>query len=367
MGEGNQRWYGRLPATSSLIYRLLGRSWDFSEQLGTWVPILHREERGCVSVLISCLSCVQLFATPWTEAHMAPLSIGFSRQEYWSGLPCPSPGDLPYPGRRRYSALRTSFERAQDLKPWNTRTSVYLFSSRFLCSWSLWLLPTLDVILCRSEIYNFDTNNNILLSPFYCASLVGYCDFYTLQIAPPDLAQWMRWGIGKTGFARVTEPPFPFLIPLPLEKLLGWGMRPTALGVLPLSSESRTRFVPLKIRSAGRGPSRQAAPVWCPAKLWAEGGPSRKLVSCRGCRHCRAGLSPEARVTERPGPLGGQPGVGARLCNLKLEKVIKKDILRQGENGSGLKPRKLRAWESDYLGNSNQTSQKANAIVSQRN
>ena len=36
--------------------------------------------------------------TPWTIAHQAPLSIGFSRQEYWSGLPCPSPRDLPDPG-----------------------------------------------------------------------------------------------------------------------------------------------------------------------------------------------------------------------------------------------------------------------------
>ena len=43
-------------------------------------------------------SCVQLFVTPWTVAHQAPLSMGFSRQEYWSGLPCPSPGDLSDPG-----------------------------------------------------------------------------------------------------------------------------------------------------------------------------------------------------------------------------------------------------------------------------
>ena len=38
------------------------------------------------------------FATPWTIAHQAPLSIGFSRQEYWSGLPFPTPGYLPDPG-----------------------------------------------------------------------------------------------------------------------------------------------------------------------------------------------------------------------------------------------------------------------------
>ena len=41
------------------------------------------------------LSSVRLFATPRTAAHQAPLSMGFSRQEYWSGLPFPSPGDLP--------------------------------------------------------------------------------------------------------------------------------------------------------------------------------------------------------------------------------------------------------------------------------
>ena len=43
-------------------------------------------------------SCVPLFATPWTVAHQAPLSMGFSRQEYWSGLPFPPPGDFPDTG-----------------------------------------------------------------------------------------------------------------------------------------------------------------------------------------------------------------------------------------------------------------------------
>ena len=38
------------------------------------------------------------FVAPWTVAHQAPLPMGFSRQEYWSGLPCPPPGDLPHPG-----------------------------------------------------------------------------------------------------------------------------------------------------------------------------------------------------------------------------------------------------------------------------
>ena len=48
--------------------------------------------------VLSCFSCVQLFMTPWTVVHQAPLSMGFSREEYWSGWPCPPPGDLPHPG-----------------------------------------------------------------------------------------------------------------------------------------------------------------------------------------------------------------------------------------------------------------------------
>ena len=51
-----------------------------------------------VKVKVKLLSPVQLFATPWTVADQASPSMGFSRQEYWSGLPFPSPGDLPDPG-----------------------------------------------------------------------------------------------------------------------------------------------------------------------------------------------------------------------------------------------------------------------------
>ena len=48
--------------------------------------------------ILSHFSRVQLFATPWTVAHQAPLSLGFPWQEYWTGLPFPSPGNLPDPG-----------------------------------------------------------------------------------------------------------------------------------------------------------------------------------------------------------------------------------------------------------------------------
>ena len=52
----------------------------------------------CRKTKVESLSHVQLFATPWTVAYQALMSLGFSRQEYWSRLPFPSPGDLPDPG-----------------------------------------------------------------------------------------------------------------------------------------------------------------------------------------------------------------------------------------------------------------------------
>ena len=53
---------------------------------------------ACVQAcVICCFTSVQLFATPWPIAHQVPLSMEFSREEYWSGLPCPPSGDLQDP------------------------------------------------------------------------------------------------------------------------------------------------------------------------------------------------------------------------------------------------------------------------------
>ena len=62
---------------------------------------IHVHERISFPMISVCVlshfSCVHLLAIPWTVAHQPPLSMGFSRQEYWSGLPFPSPGGLPEP------------------------------------------------------------------------------------------------------------------------------------------------------------------------------------------------------------------------------------------------------------------------------
>jgi len=73
-----------------------------------------------MKVKVKSVSRVRLFATPWTVAHQAPLSMGFSRQEYWSGLPFPSPGDLPNLGIESTSpALQAdALTSAPPGKPW---------------------------------------------------------------------------------------------------------------------------------------------------------------------------------------------------------------------------------------------------------
>ena len=75
------------------------------QHLSPWVPVVWtspqlvgKNSRLFFEEHASILSHVWFFATPWTVAHQAPLSIGFFRQEYYSGLPFPSRGDLPNPG-----------------------------------------------------------------------------------------------------------------------------------------------------------------------------------------------------------------------------------------------------------------------------
>ena len=86
-----------------IIYEIFFVDWksSISESLFN-STLLHFITCVCVCVCVCMhthlLSHVQLFATIWTVAHQAPLSVGFPRQEYWRGLPFPSPGDLPNTG-----------------------------------------------------------------------------------------------------------------------------------------------------------------------------------------------------------------------------------------------------------------------------
>ena len=84
---------------------------------------------GKMEYVCYCISPIQLFVTPWTIAHQAPLSMGFSRQEYWSGLPCPSPGGPANPGTEPGSpalieARFFSIWATKKAGPWKTHTQL---------------------------------------------------------------------------------------------------------------------------------------------------------------------------------------------------------------------------------------------------
>ena len=103
-------------STNSRLYKLLNSNMKEKDVSFSKLEI-KTSHLGTLSMYSACMlshfSHVQLFATLWTVAQQAPLSMGFSRQEYWSGLPFPPPGDLPNPGIKpmslAYPALTSRF------------------------------------------------------------------------------------------------------------------------------------------------------------------------------------------------------------------------------------------------------------------
>ena len=88
------------------------------------------------SIYMSHFSGIQLFVTPWTVSCQAPLSIGLSRQEYWSRLPCPPPGNLPHPGIELMSLMSPAL--AGGLFTWERAT---------------WESATWEATIYESEVY----------------------------------------------------------------------------------------------------------------------------------------------------------------------------------------------------------------------
>ena len=85
------------------IFKFVKNCHYASKMLNIKIPLLNTKKNR--ALVLSSFSPTQLFATLWNVAHMAPLSMGFSRQEHWSGLPCPLPGDLPDPGIKPSSLM----------------------------------------------------------------------------------------------------------------------------------------------------------------------------------------------------------------------------------------------------------------------
>ena len=85
------RGYSSMRCSSFLLQGIL-----LLKSIGSRAPSLS--SCGVCACVLSCFCCVWLLETSWTVDHQAPLSMEFSRQEYWSGLPLPSPGDFPNSG-----------------------------------------------------------------------------------------------------------------------------------------------------------------------------------------------------------------------------------------------------------------------------
>ena len=103
MGREMPAQHGEILFDGGSCLMIAGASWDLMGFLSLEAfkgsPDGHSVECGIdVRAFVCMLSHVQLFATPWTVLLQAPLSMESFRQEYWSGLPFPTPGDLPHPG-----------------------------------------------------------------------------------------------------------------------------------------------------------------------------------------------------------------------------------------------------------------------------
>ena len=149
------------------------------------------------------------FATPWTAARQAPLSVGFFRLEYWTGLPFPPPGDLPYHGIESLcSALAGGFLTTEPpgndrLYPWNTFTLPYIHA---LCMWlsysshkvtiyswllDFWFRRLSLNLACRVSAYM--TQEEVLLK----CPLIAHCPLFNGH----ELGQTPGNGEGQGGLA----------------------------------------------------------------------------------------------------------------------------------------------------------------------
>ena len=137
-----------------------------------WWPLWYRQEwelnkdakfreylhwRSTCRVWV-CVCCVQLFVVPWTVTCQAPLSVGFPRQEYWSGSAFPTPADLPSPGIKltspalagRFFTTSTTWEIGTGLNHWSTTIQISSWMQEECKSISSDMWPLIDW-LCYSK------------------------------------------------------------------------------------------------------------------------------------------------------------------------------------------------------------------------
>ena len=141
--------------------------------------------------MLSCFHCVQFFVTPWTVAPQAPLPMGFSRQEYWSGLPCPPPGDVPDPRIKPTFLLFPAFAGGFFT---TTATWEAVRQHRFWISvFKEFTLNVAVIFLVKTEKVKY-RKSNFLFSvkvPFI------FCNSFDLGSINMSIAKWNRLRLGR--------------------------------------------------------------------------------------------------------------------------------------------------------------------------
>ena len=122
--------------------------------------------------------------TPWTVAHQASLSMGFSRQEYWSGLPVPSPGDLPDPG----------------IRPMSLKSSA--LAGEFFTTGATWEAPMLPVLILFYLFIYFDWAGPSLLRRLFSSYKSGRYSSVAVRglLMDGGFSRCRAWALGHPGF-----------------------------------------------------------------------------------------------------------------------------------------------------------------------
>ena len=133
-----------------------------------------------VKVKVKSLSRVQLFATPWAVAYQAPPSMGFSRQEYWSGLPFPSPGDLPNLGiEPRSPALQA------DALPSDVQKNLFSYKEAFLGKQDDFWAGTKMAWESPDSETDSSPNQRLIWNFYSCKGMRLGCESLCMGLFPP--------------------------------------------------------------------------------------------------------------------------------------------------------------------------------------
>ena len=128
-------------------------------------------------------SAVFLFAIPWTVACQAPLSMGFSRQESWSGLPCPSPGDLPNPGVEPMSLWSHGLQYTR--LPCPSPTPGACSNS---CPSRRWCHQTISFSSC---LQSFPASGSFPVSQFFASGGQSIGASASVSVLPMNIVDWL--------------------------------------------------------------------------------------------------------------------------------------------------------------------------------